>query len=155
MSGRLPIDEAEGLLRSELQAGQQTLAQLSSEEAWLGFVRFGRQRFDTPDTPDADGLLFQYGAHTFGGPPAFTLDFTRQFEANDGDGEHDHYVQLHCELRYDLVPQLRTLGHFESWFFHDTDDDLDRWADELGRQAVWTIVHDLSPTEVRIYQEQV
>lgn len=131
MSRKLPVAEAEGLLRSELQAGQQTLAHLSAEQAWLRFVHFGKQLFDTPKTPDADGLLFQYGVDSYDGPPAFTLDLTRQFEVIDGDGEHDHYVQLGCELRYALSPELRALTHCTSWFFHDADEGLDQWAEEV------------------------
>jgi len=155
MSERPPIDRAEERLQHELSRGQQPLAELDLDEVWLRFVRFGSQRFDTADTPDADGLLFQYGTHAFEGPPVFTLDLVRQFEINDASGEHDHYIQLHCELRYEPVPQLRALGHFESWFFHDTDDELDAWADGLGRQECWPIVRNFRPREIRVYQEQV
>ncbi|MCQ4210420.1 hypothetical protein [Streptomyces longispororuber] len=128
---------------------------MDAYEVWLRFIRFGSQRYDTADTPDADGLLFQYGTYAFEGPPVFTLDLVRQFEINDASGEHDHYRQLHCELLYELTPQLRTLGHFESWFFHDTDDELDHWADGLGRQDVWTTVRRLHPREIKVYQEHV
>jgi hypothetical protein len=51
-------------------------------------------------------------------------------------------------------PRLRALGHFETWFFHDTEDDLDAWADSLGQQEVWPIVRTFHPQELRIYQEQ-
>lgn len=54
-----------------------------------------------------------------------------------------------------LAPQLRALGHFESWFFHDADGELNRWADELGRQESWTTVRHFHPQEIRVYQEQV
>ncbi len=65
MRGRRSIDEAVSLLHVELQAGQRAITDLTTEDAWLAFIRFGRQRFDTADTPDADGLLYQYGAlHT-------------------------------------------------------------------------------------------
>lgn len=103
----------------------------------------------------ADGLLFQYGTHTFEGPRVFTLDLARQFEVNDASGEHDHYTQHHCELRYEPVLQLRALGHFESWFFHDTDDELDRWANGLGLHEFWAILRNFHPAEIRVYQEQV
>ncbi|MFJ2241046.1 hypothetical protein [Streptomyces sp. NPDC087859] len=70
-------------------------------------------------------------------------------------GEHDHYIQLHCELRYEAVSQLRALGHFETWFFHDTDDELDAWADGLDRQEFWPIVRNFHPREIRVHQEHV
>ncbi|OPG09062.1 hypothetical protein B1R27_07485 [Streptomyces sp. GKU 895] len=69
LSRRLPIDRAEERLHHELGRGQQPLAALDLYDVWLRFVRFGSQRFDTPDTPDADGLLFQYGTHALEGPP--------------------------------------------------------------------------------------
>ncbi|MDH6216623.1 hypothetical protein [Streptomyces pseudovenezuelae] len=155
MSGSLPIGRVEEWLRRELGSGRQSFAQLASDEAWFRFIRFGSQRFDTTDTPDTDGPLFQYGTHTFERPPAFTLDFVREFEVNDTLDEHDHYIQPHCELLYEPVPRLKALGHVESWFFHDTDDELDRWADDLARQEVWTTVRHLDPAEIRVYQEQV
>ncbi|MEV5463084.1 hypothetical protein [Streptomyces sp. NPDC002788] len=89
MTRRLSMDEAVGLLEGELGSGQRALDDLVTEDLWLGFLRFGRRLFDVPDTPDADGLLFQYGTHAFDGPPAFTLDLTRQFEISDSDGDHD------------------------------------------------------------------
>lgn len=155
MSRKLPVEQAQEQLQLELSRGQQSLAELDLGEVWFRFVRFGSQRFDTAETPDADGLLLQYGTHAFEGPPVLMLDLARQFEINDASGEHDRYIQLHCELRYEPVPQLRTLGHYESWFFHDTDEELDRWAEVLGRQEFWKIVRNFHPQEIRVYQEQV
>ncbi|WP_223838017.1 hypothetical protein [Streptomyces venezuelae] len=155
MTRRLPMDEAAGLLEGELGSGQRGLDELVTEDCWLAFLRFGRRLFDVPDTPDADGLLFQYGTHAFGGPRAFTLDLTRQFEISDDDGDHDHYVQVHCELRYGLTPALEALGSFDSWFFRDAGDDLEEWAQGLTERAAWATIRRLSPTEIRVYQGQV
>ncbi|MEU4116239.1 hypothetical protein AB0F71_17290 [Kitasatospora sp. NPDC028055] len=143
------------LLQGELQAGQRAVADLSTEDAWSAFLRFGRARFDTPDTPDADGLLFQYGTYSFDGPPTFSLDLTRQFEINDSSGDHHHYLQVHCELRYDSAAPLSALGSFESWFFHDTEDDLDQWAEGLTDRGAWAVVREHRPVEIRVYREQV
>ncbi|MFF3609200.1 hypothetical protein [Streptomyces sp. NPDC002463] len=67
----------------------------------------------------------------------FTVDLTRQFDVTDDDGEHDHYVQVHCELRYEPEPDLDALGSFESWFFHDAAADLDEWFTAMeGRLAL-------------------
>ncbi|WP_411088175.1 hypothetical protein [Streptomyces sp. 061-3] len=153
---RIPsTDEAVGVLESELRVGRQALADLGTEDAWRAFLRFGRRLFDVPDTPDADGLLFQYGTYSFDGPPTFTLDLTRQFEIADNDGDHDHYVQVHCELRYGYALALQTLGSFDSWFFHDGGDDLDEWAQGLSERAAWSTIRTLEPAEIRVYQEQV
>ncbi|WP_406293519.1 hypothetical protein OG948_02775 [Embleya sp. NBC_00888] len=143
------------VLQDEWRVQRGAVVDPTTAGAWSAFVRFGRCRFDTPDTFDADGLLFQYGTYSFDGRPTFLLDLTRQFEANDDSGDHDHYVQVHCELRYDLTASLSALGGFESWFFHDTDEDLDRWAEALTNRAAWNVLCAHKPAEIRIYREQV
>ncbi|MFJ5707332.1 hypothetical protein [Streptomyces sp. NPDC093105] len=155
MAQRALVDQAEGLFEMELRAGRQTLADLTTEEAWLAFLRFGRQLFDVSDTPDTDGLLFQYGTYSFDGPRSFTLDLARQFEISDGNGEHDHYVQIHCELRYGPIPALEALGNFDSWFFHDAGEDLDEWSRSLTERTAWTTIRTLQPGEIRVYRERV
>ncbi|MFG2480625.1 hypothetical protein [Streptomyces fagopyri] len=149
------MDEAVGLLEGELEPGRRRLAGPVTEDLWLAFLRFGRRIFDVPDTSDADGLLFQYGTYAFDGPPTFTLDLVRQFEVSDSEGEHDHYVQVHCELGYGRAPVLEALGNFGSWFFHDAGDDLEEWAQGLTARQAWTRIHRLEPAEIRVYQEKV
>ncbi len=155
MTPRLSVDEAVRVLEGELGSGQRVLDDLVTEELWLAFLRFGRRLFDVSGTPDADALLFQYGTHAFDSPAAFTVDLTRQFEISDSDGDHDHYVQVHCELGYGRAPALEALGSFDSWFFHNAGDDLEEWAKGLAEQAAWAMIHRLKPTEIRVYQEQV
>jgi len=155
MTRRPPTDEAVELLESELRGGQQAFTDLDTKDAWLAFLRFGRQLFDVAHTSDADGLLFQYGTYSFDGPPTFTLDIARQFEIADSDGNHDHYVQVHCELQYSPAPTLQALGSFNSWFFHGAGDDLDEWAEKLSERAAWTTIRTLKPAEIKVYQEQV
>ncbi|MFF0087652.1 hypothetical protein ACFYR1_49725 [Streptomyces canus] len=151
MPHRPPISEALSFLREELESGHRKLAGLTACAVWSAFLRFGRQRFDTAATPDSDGLLFQYGTYAFGGPSMFTLDLTRQFEVNDAEGEHDHYVQIHCELRYEPQATLRKLGTFDSWFFHDADGDLDAWADSLSGHL--ELLQHHKPAEINLYEE--
>ncbi|WP_405860130.1 hypothetical protein OG361_35260 [Streptomyces sp. NBC_00090] len=141
------------LLEGEL--GSRAFAVPVPEDVWFAFLRFGRRMFHVPDTPDADGLLFQYGTYAFDGPATFTLDLTRQFEVSDSDGDYDHYVQVHCELRYGLTPALEALGSFHSWFFHDAGADLEEWAQVLTERAVWTTIRELRPIEIKVYQERV
>lgn len=119
MPNRPRLEEALDFLRAELAAGRSTATELTTWAEWLAFMRFGRQRFGTASTPDSDGLLFQYGKYALSGRPMFTVDFARQFDISDDDGQHDHYLQVHCELRYEPEPALDVLGSFDSWFFHD------------------------------------
>ncbi|WP_309225909.1 hypothetical protein [Streptomyces lunaelactis] len=153
MPHRPPISEALQFLRDELESGHHQLAELTAHDAWSAFLRFGRRRFDTAATPDSDGLLFQYGTHAFSGPPMFTLDLTRQFEINDAEGEHNHYAQVHCELRYAPQSSLHSLGTFNTWFFHDTGGDLDAWADSLDIHL--ELLQDRKPSEISLYEEPI
>ena len=69
-----------------------------------------RHAFDVAADPESDRLLYQCGIYRFTGRPISTLDLTRQFGMADNDGEDDHFVQFHCELRYEPVPELEALG---------------------------------------------
>lgn len=82
-------------------------------------------------------------------------DLTRQFEITDADGDHDHYLRVHCELRYGPVSALQDLGRFESWFFHDAEDTLDRWSEALSSRAAWGVLREIKPAELRLYRERV
>ncbi|MFE5666069.1 hypothetical protein ACFQ7W_19305 [Streptomyces niveus] len=147
------VEEALDLLRAELEVGRSAKTELTTRAAWLAFMRFGRRRFATAPTPDSDGLLFQYGTYAFSGRPMFTVDLTRQFDISDDDGEHDHFVQVHCELRYECEPALDALGGFNSWFFHDADADLDEWLADMEVQLELLLVR--GPSEVDVYEESV
>ncbi|MGE7386913.1 hypothetical protein ACQKM2_15670 [Streptomyces sp. NPDC004126] len=148
MPDRPPLENTLDALRAEVGAGGTT------RDAWLAFTRFGRRRFETTPTPDSDGLLFQYGTYAFSGRPMFTVDLTQQFDVSDDDGEHAHYAQVHCELRFGPAPDLDALGSFDSWFFHDADEDLEEWfaamADRLG-----PLLLDRTPCETDLYEETV
>jgi hypothetical protein len=122
--------------------------------AVLGFG-FGRRRFWTPDVADADGLLFQFGTYAFDGPPTFSPDLVRQFEVADGAGEHDHYLQVHCELRFAPTEELVTLGSYSSWFFHDGDGDLEGWAAGPLARPDRAVIGGRTPAEVKVYREEV
>ncbi|MCD9146056.1 hypothetical protein [Streptomyces albireticuli] len=153
MPDRLPMEEACAFLRTELKTVTPATSVPTLEAAWGAFLRFGRQRFATPPLPDADGLLFQYGTHAFSGPPMFIMDFARQFAVIDDEGEHDHFTQIHCELRYESDVALDDLGSLTTWFFHDTGQDIDLWAESVERHLEPLL--DRRPSAVEQYQERV
>jgi hypothetical protein len=155
MAGRPSITEAVGLLERELRAGHQDSDDLDVGEAWRAFVHVGRRLFDVQAAPDADGLLFQYGTYSFDGPPVFTVDFARQFEVSDAQGDHDHYLQVHCELRCGSGSLGAAFGSFNSWFFHGDGADLDAWVRDLTEHPAWMAVRTLRPTEVRVFEERI
>ncbi|MFE7672462.1 hypothetical protein ACFU5N_09600 [Streptomyces albidoflavus] len=153
MPDRPPLADALGSLKAELESSGHALTHLTTRDAWLAFLRFGQRRFDTASSPNSDGLLFQYGTYRFSGPPMFTLDLTRQFDISHEGGEHDHYVQIHCELLYAPDQRLRDLGCFTGWFFHDSDNHIDRWAEALNGHLEPLSGH--RPTEINVYEERV
>ncbi|MEU3693794.1 hypothetical protein [Streptomyces narbonensis] len=152
MHDRPRMEEALDVLRAELEVGRLT-TELTTRAAWLAFMRFARQRFATAPTPDSDGLLFQYGTYAFSRRPMFTVDLTRQFDISDDEGEHEHYVQVHCELRYEFEAVLDALGSFDSWFFHDANADLDEWLAAMERQLELLLAR--RPSEIDVYEEPV
>ncbi|MGW0544870.1 hypothetical protein ACWD0D_31865 [Streptomyces griseoincarnatus] len=147
------IEETLDVLRAELEVELLAKVELTTRAAWLAFMRFARQRFTTAPTPDSDGLLFQYGTYAFSGRPMFTVDLTRQFDISDDGGEHDHHVQIHCELRYECKPALDALGSFNSWFFHDADADLDEWLAAMEGHLELLLAR--VPSEIDVYEEPV
>lgn len=153
MHDRPRMEEALDVLRAELEVGRSTKTELTTRATWLAFMRFARQRFATAPTPDSDGLLFQYGTYAFSGRPMFTVDLTRQFDISDDEGEHEHYVQVHCGLRYECEPVLDALGSFDSWFFHDANADLDEWLAAMERQLELLLAR--RPSEIDVYEEPV
>ncbi|MEU3468967.1 hypothetical protein ABZ716_13755 [Streptomyces sp. NPDC006687] len=153
MPDRWPPADALGSLEAELVSSGHALIELTARDAWLAFLRFGQRRFDTASSPDSDGLLFQYGTYSFSGPPMFTLDLTRQFDISDEDGEHDHFLQIHCELLYTPDQLLRDLSSFTSWFFHDSDDNIDRWAEAMSVRLEPLSRH--KPTQINLHAERI
>ncbi|WP_436771297.1 hypothetical protein [Yinghuangia sp. YIM S09857] len=93
------------------------------------------------------------GTCAFDDPPGFLLDFVRQFEVVGADGEHEQYVQVHCEVRFAHVPALHDLGSFNSWFFHDGDVGLDDWAAALTTTPAWSTVSAQHPDEIVVHVE--
>lgn len=146
-------EEALTLLRAELGVGRSKTAESTTRAAWLAWVRFAQHRFGVAPSPESDGLLFQYGTYAYTGRPMFTLDLARQFGINDDDGEHDHYVQVHCELRYEPDPTLDAAGSFDSWFFHDTDADADQWFAAMETRL--ELLLERGPSEIELYEEAV
>ncbi|WP_432154771.1 hypothetical protein [Streptomyces tricolor] len=147
------IEGALDVLRAELEVERSAKTELTTRAAWLAFIRFARHRFATAPTPGSDGLLFQYGTYAFSGLPMFTVDLTRQFDISDDGGEHDHYVQIHCELRYECEPALDALGSFNSWFFHGADADLDEWLATM--EGHLELLFARVPSKIDVYEEPV
>jgi hypothetical protein len=111
------IEEAAAVFQALVTAHGLRVEELTAPSAWQVFVDYSHVAFATADLPDADGLLYQYGMYPHTGQPLFELDLVRQFEVVDAEDEHDHYVHMHCTLRYAPTPELQALGADHCWWF--------------------------------------
>jgi len=153
MRETLPIDRAEGVLHEMLRThGVNPAAPRSAAEAWPVFKEFVSMPFDTA----SDGVLYQVGLSNFYGPEEFYLDFLRQFEVVDEDGEHDHFEQLHCEFRYPVTDETRSFGSFNQWWF--AGDEGEGWAEFVAlveARAEFQALGPTAPKAASVSQEEV
>jgi hypothetical protein len=127
---RFPIREGQEVLHDLLRArGLDPMRPPSVGETWEVFKEFIEIQFET-EGPDSDGVIFQTGTFNFHGQDEFYLDFLRQFQVVDQDGDHDHYEQLHCEFRFPATEATRLFGKFNIWWF--SGDEAQPWGEFVG-----------------------
>jgi hypothetical protein len=148
------IGEAAAVFHALITAHDLRVEELTARSAWQVFGDYGRVTFETPDLPDADGLLYQYGMHRLRRWSLFELDLVRQFEVVDAGGDHDHYVQMHCTLRYAPTPELAALGADHCWWFPD-QGALAAWLHSVATRPEWAVLDAQEPKQVAVYQEDV
>ena len=111
------ISEGEWVLRAMLrEAGVDPDAPKSAAEVWEVFRRFAEVPSEASG-PDSDGVLYESGAFSFYGPDEFYLDFVRQFDVAEPNGEHHHYEQLVCRFRFALDDRTERFERFSYWWF--------------------------------------
>src|SRR6266581_4763238 len=90
---RNPVDKASslfgGLLGEEARNSDAPLVR----HVFDAFRRFERVEFDTPDVPEADGFLFEYGNLDRPGPPMFSIRLIRRLKKSDEAEEQQSHVQ--------------------------------------------------------------
>ncbi len=140
-----PLDSAKVLrkLITERTGAVGALTASSARELWLEFANV---QFRTPNEPDADGLLYEYGVFSFSGQPRFHLSLTRQFAL---PGE-DEYWQVQLTLLYEVRAELEALDNYNEWWFVDGDIPLARWAEELRARPEWQVLESLRPVNVEV-----
>jgi hypothetical protein len=154
VSRRAAIGEAAAVFHALITAHGLRVGELTARSAWQVFGDFGDVAFETPDLPDADGLLYQYGMHRLRQRSLFELDLVRQFEVVDAEGDHDHYVQMHCTLRYAPTPELAALGADQCWWFPD-QVTLAAWLHSVAARPEWAVLDAQKPKQVAVHQENV
>jgi hypothetical protein len=71
------IGEAAAVFHALITAHGLQVEELTARSAWQVFGDYGRVAFETPDLPDADGLLYQYGMYRFMRRSLFELDLVQ------------------------------------------------------------------------------
>ena len=154
---RFPVTEGKEVLHDRLRArGLDPRNLPSAGETWEVFKEFVAIPFET-EGRDSDAVLFQTGTFDFGGRAEFYVDFLRQFEVADEDGEHDHYEQLHCEFRFPITEATQSFGNVNLWWFSD-DDDGQPWADFVAlveARPEFIAFRSIAPQTAEIEQSQV
>ncbi len=92
LKAMMQITETEGQLKSMLASAGFDMSNPDPQVAWNVFKSFVQEPVECAD----DGVLFQCGASF--SKELFSLDFVRQFEIEDENGEYGHMEQLHCEF---------------------------------------------------------
>lgn len=157
MAARRSVEDAEAVLRQIVE--RRCLGStLSAELARESFEEYAHAEFNVPDTPDSDGLLFQYGIYDFTGRDLFTLSLVRQFERLDQAGDHASYFQICIELTYEVSDDLSNLGRREWWFFRGGDDptiDVNSWLLRVREDRVWTCTRSVAPVSSGVVPDEV
>lgn len=156
MNDRRPISEGEQTLHELLRVrGIDPAFPGSVGETWQVFKEFVAIPFET-EGADSDGVLYQAGIFDFYGRDEFYLEFLRQFEVLDEDGEHDRFEQLHCEFRFPASEATRSFGAFDHWWF--PDDPAQPWAEFVAlveRRPEFHALRSIPPQAAKIGQEPV
>lgn len=130
-----------------LQQAGHSPVDLTVESAWRHFLEFAHVSFATPDIPDADMLLYQYGIHSFSGQPRFHLTPTRRFALENL--EHDLW-QFSCDLQFSPSDGLLALGTEHEWWGPDAGPSLTTWAENRRTGPEWTVLAHLEPLAIEI-----
>ena len=154
MRNSMRIDDALACFERIAAAHGMSPGEPTAAQAWNVFASFARVPFDVPMGPDTDGLLYEYGVFQFTDAPQFTLSFVRQFEMLT-DGEHDHYIQFHCDLLFEPTTELKALGAYNSWRFSGDAASVDTWLLQIRARPEWEQLEAHAPIAHEVWQAEV
>ena len=97
------IGEAAAVFQALIKTHGLRVEELTARSAWQVFDDYSRVAFDTPDLPDADGLLYQYGMYRPKGRSLFELDLIRRFELVDPEASMT--TTCSCTARCGMRPR--------------------------------------------------
>lgn len=145
------VDEAEVIAQDLSSAVGQPVA-IDDPKFGEIITRFQETVFKVPDRDESDGFLFQYGPVNWFPEPTFTVGVVRQLEVEDEAGEHEAYVQVNFEFRYDLDDNLKSFGSASDWWFPG-EGPFEAWLRSVIPTSLAQGLHGRSPREFAIWQE--
>jgi len=145
------LEVARGIV-GQVGSGQDVPA---AEQLFAAVREFQLIEFEVPDGEEADGFLFQYGEVDWYPEPTFVVNFVRQLEIVDADGEHEAYSQVQLEYRYRVDPELSSIEDHESWWFPEEDEPFGEWLEAARQDPIWTVVRGKVPVGFEVTQEIV
>jgi hypothetical protein len=146
---RTPIDAALDTAREV--AAQTTSGGSPSREDLLAIVRrFEGIRFDVPDSPDADGFLFQWSTANWLPRPTFLIGVTRQLETPE-----EGYLQIAMDFHYDLDADLSAAGSKANWWFRGSGVEFPDWLESVRADPVWELLDGRPIREFAISADEI
>jgi hypothetical protein len=149
---------AEGLL-SKISSND-----IPSPDEFIDLVRqFAETRFDLPDTPDRDGLLFEYLPVIL--PSSFQISCMRQFivllddDDNiiiEGIGDDEsvmRFTQIHFTYNYPIDSSLEDVKGKVGWWWFDEGVPFNEWLRNVRGSPVWRAVADMKASGFTIRQK--
>jgi hypothetical protein len=148
------VEDAGAVLEGILGGVLPDLTSARKEHLIDVFAQFQGVEFSISTGPEADGMLFEYGAPSFTESPSFTLQLTRQLETVDARGEHESYVQAQLAAEYELTERLASLGHNTIWWFR-TNGPFEAWITKVEGDPVWGAIGDLRPFRLEVFHDVI
>jgi hypothetical protein len=155
MPERHPSEAAESILRDvgHFPTDEQRIPPV--DEVLAAIEQFAAIDFDVPRHPEADSLLFQFTTMTTYAGGTFVIGFTRQFEVEDDEGEHECFVHVRCDYRYPIDPDVEAAGNHAQWWHRAEPEPLTDWLRRAADNPIWRILADKTPSAFVIRQETV
>ena len=142
------INRQEARLRSLLAQHGATWEAPSPMAAWSAYREYGREVFGTSDV----GLLFETGIYDFTGERKYYINLVCQFEISDGEGEFDHFEQLHCELT--CAPEA-SLSDKDAILWSFDYESADAFLDAVEALPAFQAAMQQRPLAMEVYYESV
>lgn len=117
--------------------------------------RYERVLVEGSEHAEGDGFLFQYGILPTIGQGGFIINFTRQLETVDAQGDHEEYTHVLCDREYPPDEDLVAVGKRALWWFRGTYVPFEEWLKEVEHDPVWAVLAERPTPTWQVSQSEV